>query len=340
VLGHAHRAGHVGFAGVRRGELPSRRWVVVSTLVHAHAPSWRSRPRSPSCATAGVVAQRGMVVLCIAFVPVRVPLRRASSMRACGGGGVARFHCASLTSRSLSRAQMFVVWTHVEWVAVVLHQPPLVAKLAQRYMRVLIAGALPYFTFETLRRFLQSQQIVRPMFLATCVADVAHPGLCWLLAHGLGWGLEGIAAATVVSYTVMLLYLLAYMARYRPHHPGTWGGFSLEAFSELGQYLGLAIPGTTHVPCAVVAVTLKRLATRRRHCRSIVWVMSPQAPSWSSWSGVHSRPLASARACLASRASLRTSSARASSRSCIDCPRASPCPRASWWATFWVPDTP
>jgi MATE family multidrug resistance protein len=159
----------------------------------------------------GVVTQRAAVVLAVAAVPV-----------------------ASL-------------WINVQPLLLALRQPPAVAALMQRYMTVLVCGLVPYFGFETLRRFLQVQQVVSPMLVATCVGDAVHPLLCLVLHDTAGLGLVGVAWATVTTSWIMLFTLLGHLVWFRPHHPGTWPGFSRDALVDIRPFLALAVPGTVMV---------------------------------------------------------------------------------------------
>jgi hypothetical protein len=54
-------------------------------------------------------------------------------------------------------------------------QPRDVAEVSGQYMRRLMIGLVFYATFESVRRFLQVQGIMRPMLVVACVVTALHP---------------------------------------------------------------------------------------------------------------------------------------------------------------------
>lgn len=165
-----------------------------------------------------------------------------------------------------------VLWWNAESVLLALRQPPDAAALAARYCRRIIVSLPAFLAFEALRRFCQVQGVVRPMLIVSVAADALHPLWCWLYIYKLKFGFVGAGAslpyrhsfaslphlrsfdaycfalcsawATVTSYTLMFVLMLAYLKLFRPHTAATWQGWSTEMFTVLGSYVKLAIPGT------------------------------------------------------------------------------------------------
>ena len=110
--------------------------------------------------------------------------------------------------------------------------------------RIYALGLPGYFGFETLRRFLFSQRIAHPMMIVLCVsAFVVLPPLTYLLSYHTALGFNGVALSVALCYNLNFCALLAYIWWRRPHHVDSWKGFSSAAFSGLGQYVKVALPG-------------------------------------------------------------------------------------------------
>jgi MATE family multidrug resistance protein len=89
---------------------------------------------------------------------------------------------------------------------------PEVRVLAQPYMLALSWGMLPVFLYAALRRYLQSQSIVRPVMISLLSANIVNAIADWVLVYGVsGWipamGAEGAGWATTISRAYMALVL-------------------------------------------------------------------------------------------------------------------------------------
>jgi MATE family multidrug resistance protein len=98
-------------------------------------------------------------------------------------------------------------------VIVLAHQPAEIVPEATAYVRISIAGALPFLAFIVLRQSLQAMHRVAPIVVITIVANVLNVGLNWVFIYGnLGvpeLGVAGSAIATVLSRWGMFFGLLA-----------------------------------------------------------------------------------------------------------------------------------
>ncbi len=144
---------------------------------------------------------------------------------------------------SVRYSQLTIVWWNIGHILRSLHQPAEVSALSGRYARFLLIGLIPYYGFESLRRFLQAQGITRAMLYVSIITSLLHPVANYLYIYKLGLGYDGAPLSVVTSQWVMFVVLLGYTVIVKPHTPGTWPGFSREAFSEMGQYFKLAVPG-------------------------------------------------------------------------------------------------
>jgi MATE family multidrug resistance protein len=94
-----------------------------------------------------------------------------------------------------------------------LHQQNEIVPDAAAYLRISIAGVVPYLAFGVFRQTLQAHHLVRPVVWTILVANLANAGFNWVFVYGhLGspvLGVAGSAIATAISRWIMLLLLLA-----------------------------------------------------------------------------------------------------------------------------------
>jgi MATE family multidrug resistance protein len=93
-----------------------------------------------------------------------------------------------------------------------MHQPAEIIDDASAYVRISIAGVLPYFAFVVLRQSLQAMHRVAPVVWTMIAANLTNAGFNWVFVYGnLGspaLGVAGSAIATAISRWVMVLLLL------------------------------------------------------------------------------------------------------------------------------------
>lgn len=162
--------------------------------------------RNPDSALVGVYLQRGMAVI-LSFFPF-----------------------------------IAVLWCFTEPILVLLRQDEDIARLAGYYTLVLIPGLPFVMVFECLKKYLQSQSIMAPIFYAMLVASVIDILMCWALVNGAGMGLHGAPIALVFAWASLPIFLGIFI-KVRGLHKRTWGGWSREAFKEWGTFFKYALPG-------------------------------------------------------------------------------------------------
>lgn len=154
----------------------------------------------------GIVLQRGVVVLSITFIPV------------------------------------FCIWILTEQILLLFGQDPDTSKLAALYVRVQIAGLPAYWGFELVKRYLQTQSIVRPGMVVSAIGLAINTFFSFILIYGFDVGFVGAAIAVLLTYWSMFIALLA-IVWVRGLHRKTWGGWSKEAFKGLREFCSLGLPG-------------------------------------------------------------------------------------------------
>lgn len=165
-----------------------------------------------------------------------------------------------------------------------LRQPAEIVPDAAAYIRISIAGVLPYFSFVVLRQSLQAMHRVAPIVWTVIVANLSNAGFNWVFVYGhLGspaLGVAGSAIATAISRWLMTLLLLVLAWReLRPNlvpvRRDSWawrpigrmlriglpigGQQALEvgAFGAIGLLMGVL--GTVEMAAHQIAITLAAL---------------------------------------------------------------------------------
>ncbi len=166
-------------------------------------------------------------------------------------------------------------------VLAALHQPDEIIGDASAYLRISLAGVLPYLVFVVLRQSLQAMHRVAPVVWTMIAANLTNAGFNWVFVYGhLGspaLGVSGSAIATAISRWLMLLLLLA--GAWRELRPlmlpvrsgvAAWAplaqllrvglpiggqqGLEAGAFGAIGLLMGVL--GTTEMAAHQVAITL------------------------------------------------------------------------------------
>ena len=130
------------------------------------------------------------------------------------------------------------------------HGEPLTLYLAARYTRLTIPGLLPYFVFESLKKYVQAQGQTRPILYVLIMAFGVNALLVWLLVSGpidaLRLGFDGAPIATVIVYWLCPIMLLAVMQPLKLGKP--WQGFfNKRIFQDWWSLLSVGLPGVLHI---------------------------------------------------------------------------------------------
>ncbi|GAA98979.1 uncharacterized protein L969DRAFT_50996 [Mixia osmundae IAM 14324] len=122
------------------------------------------------------------------------------------------------------------------------------SRLAARYLRVQCFGLIPLVGFETLRRYLQSMNVMKaPATVIACVVPF-NIGLAALLVFGpasVNLGFLGGPVAFLISSTLLFALLATYTYLYVPRDGHA--GFTTKAFTNLGQIIRLGLFSTAQL---------------------------------------------------------------------------------------------
>ncbi|KAK7380073.1 hypothetical protein VNO78_32450 [Psophocarpus tetragonolobus] len=146
----------------------------------------------------------------------------------------------------LTTIPISIIWAYLRPILVVLHQDKAIAAQAQLYARYLIPSLSANVVLRCIIKFLQTQNVVVPMVLASGFTTLAHVLLCWLFVLKFGLGVKGAAIAYCISNWLNTVLLALYI-KFSSSCKSTWTGFSRESLHNIPQFLRLAFPSTLMV---------------------------------------------------------------------------------------------
>jgi MATE family multidrug resistance protein len=135
------------------------------------------------------------------------------------------------------------IWLNSGWILAALVPEKELARLAGRYLSILLAGAPGYAIFEAGKRFTQAQGLFNASLFVLLIATPINVLLNYLFVFVLKWDLVGAALATVLSHNLLPVLLFIYVYFVNPHSLECWAGFTRDAFRHWGPMAKLAVPG-------------------------------------------------------------------------------------------------
>ncbi|KIL64936.1 hypothetical protein M378DRAFT_192492 [Amanita muscaria Koide BX008] len=157
-----------------------------------------------------------------------------------------------------------VLWAFSEPILLAIGEPPELCKDVQSIMRILIFGAPAYIAFESLKKYLQCQGIMRASTLVLVVVSPINLALNVYLVHYTPLRMLGCPVALSITYWLCFIFL-AIATWLSPTHKrnATWGGFQPRIVLNLescGSFLGLALPGILMIGTEWAAFEIVALA--------------------------------------------------------------------------------
>ncbi|KAK1750557.1 mate family transporter [Echria macrotheca] len=171
-------------------------------------------------------------------------------------------------------AVVAVIWVFSEHLFRALGQEEYICVQSAVFLRCLIPGGLGYLWFESMKKYLQAQEIYRPGTYVLLITSPLNAFLNWLFIHKFGLGLYGAPIATGISYWCSFFLLVAYAVFVRGSE--CWGGFApRRALSHMGPFARLALLGVIHVGTEwwafeIVALAAGRLGTIALAAQSVI----------------------------------------------------------------------
>ncbi|KAB2570867.1 putative transporter [Lasiodiplodia theobromae] len=118
-----------------------------------------------------------------------------------------------------------------------------------RFLTAFIPGGLGYIYYESLKKYLQAQGLVKPATCINCVSALLNAALNYVLVHTFHLGLLGAPLATGLAFWASFLLLLLYIRHHHLSAATCWGGWSRRSLSArpLAAFARLAALGVLHV---------------------------------------------------------------------------------------------
>ena len=154
-----------------------------------------------------------------------------------------------------------IIWTVSEHIFLALGQPEQLSRDSAKFLICLIPGGLGYICFETMKKYLQAQEIMRPGTYVLLITSPISALLNYLLVYTFGWGLFAAPFATGIGYWLSFLGLVLY-ARFVAGGE-CWGGWDRKCLHNMGTFARLAILGVIHVGTEWWAFEIVALAAGR-----------------------------------------------------------------------------
>ena len=176
---------------------------------------------------------------------------------------------------SLFYVPICILWACSEPLFLALGQEDYIAHDGSRFLMVLIPGGFGYIYFETMKKYLQAQDIMRPGTYVLLITAPINLGLNYLFVYTLGIGLLGAPIATGISYWLSFILLVLYTRFVTGWQ--CWGGWTWATFrwSNMRTFARLAILGFIHVGTEwwafeIVALAAGKLGTIPLAAQSVI----------------------------------------------------------------------
>ncbi|KAI1000560.1 putative transporter [Podosphaera aphanis] len=142
-----------------------------------------------------------------------------------------------------------------------------------KFLTALIPGGLGYIYFETMKKYLQAQEIMNPGTFVLLITSPLSAGLNYLFVYIFNFGLIGAPIATGISYWVSFILLVMYARFFTGFE--CWGGWSRACLVNITIFARLAVLGVVHVGTEwwafeIVALVAGRLGTTPLAAQSVI----------------------------------------------------------------------
>ncbi|KAL2416780.1 putative transporter C11D3.06 [Exophiala dermatitidis] len=154
-----------------------------------------------------------------------------------------------------------VLWLCSEPVFKALGQSAQLSRDSSKFLSCLIPGGLGYIYFETMKKYLQAQEIMRPGTYVLLITSPISALLNYLFVYVAGWGIFAAPFATGIGYWLSFLGLVLY-AKFVAGGE-CWGGWTKRCLQNMGTFAKLAALGVIHVGTEWWAFEIVALAAGR-----------------------------------------------------------------------------
>ncbi|KAI9871294.1 MAG: hypothetical protein M1823_008490, partial [Watsoniomyces obsoletus] len=154
-----------------------------------------------------------------------------------------------------------ILWAASEPVFRLLGQTEQLSRDSAKFLTCLIPGGLGYIYFETMKKYLQAQEIMRPGSYVLLITSPISALLNYLFVYKAGWGLFAAPLATGIGYWLSFIGLILYTRFVAGGE--CWGGWTWKCLNNLWIFAKLSVLGLLHVGTEWWAFEIVTLAAGR-----------------------------------------------------------------------------
>ena len=133
------------------------------------------------------------------------------------------------------------IWFYMKDLLIFMGQDPSISHQAGKFIVLLIPALFACATLQPLIRYFQTQSLIMPMLLCSCVTFMFHIPLCWVLVFKSGLDNLGGALAISISYWLNTI-LLGLCMKFSSACSKTRAPICREVFQGIGEFFRFAVP--------------------------------------------------------------------------------------------------
>lgn len=153
-----------------------------------------------------------------------------------------------------------IIWLCAEYILEALVPEHEVARLAGLYLRIVLAGAPGYATFEAAKRYVQAQGLFSASLYVLIICAPLNAFMNWFFVWHLKMGFAGAPLAVAITDNLLPLGLFIYVRFVSKSGMSCWNGFTKKAFSNWTPMIKLALPGVVMVEAEMIAFEILTFA--------------------------------------------------------------------------------
>ncbi|XP_039017905.1 protein DETOXIFICATION 12-like [Hibiscus syriacus] len=209
---------------------------VVSTMMVGHLGELALSSSAIAISLAGVTGFSFLLGMACALETLCGQAYGAQQYRKVGIHTYTAIFCLILVCIPLS-----LLWLYMGRLLIFIGQDPLISHEAGKFVRWLIPALFAYAAFQPLVRYFQTQSLIIPLLICSCIGLLVHIPLCWALVFKFGLDTIGGALAISISSWLNVIFLALYMW-HSPTCTKTRVPITMELFQGITEFFRFAIP--------------------------------------------------------------------------------------------------
>ncbi|KAK5092638.1 hypothetical protein LTR70_009167 [Exophiala xenobiotica] len=146
-----------------------------------------------------------------------------------------------------------VIWLLADKILLAMVPEREVAMLAGTYLKIVLAGAPGYATFEAGKRYVQAQGLFSASLYVLLFCAPLNAFMNWFFVWHLDMGFKGAPLAVAITDNLLPLGLFIYVRFFSKSGMSCWNGFTRKALANWSPMIKLALPGVVMVEAEMIA---------------------------------------------------------------------------------------